>query len=146
MSNKPNKTKKFERRSKKVRKTQVAEGMEEKLVILPEQVWQELRDRGLHVPEGNFSIRYFARKLLPFTFVTELSVEAKKLLFKDLMKELVPEFDSTMCKGFAEVPYKIADQETIFDIAAMLTEEEDKAQRKKPKSVKLPAAAEEAVV
>lgn len=142
---KQNKTKKFERRSKKARRTQVAEGMEEKLVILSKQVWQELRDRGLHIPEGNFSIRYFSRKLLPFTFVNELSLEAKKLLFKELMKELVPEFDSTMAKGFAQVPYKIADQETLYDIAAMLTEEEDKEQRKKPKS-KTIAAAEEAVV
>lgn len=144
-TNKKAKTKKFERRNRRKKSAEIAADMEEKLITLPKALWEELRARGLHVPEGNFSTRFFARKLLPFTFVKELSTEAKKLLFKELMKELISNFDSTICKGFAECPYSIEDQETIHDIAAMLLEEEDKQQRKQKKQKPI-AVAEEAVV
>lgn len=139
------KKRKFERRKTKPQPAvNTGIDMEEKLVNLPAKIWQELRDRGFHVVPGNFSIRYFSRRLLPFTYVNELSLDAQKILFLNLCKAMFKDFDSTICKNFAEDMFGLADQEILHDIAAMISEEEYKKEERKAskkKKKKSPAVA-----
>jgi hypothetical protein len=91
--------------------------MQEKLVRLPASVWEGLRQKGMHIPDGNFSSKFFARKKLDFNFVGELSLEAKKILFIKLMPELLTEFDSTICRNMADDTYNEVDNNMLRNIA-----------------------------
>lgn len=99
--------------------------MQKKLVTLPQKLWEELRKKGYYVPKGDFSAKFFARKLLHFSFVKDITFDARKLLFINLMKEMFPTFDSTICKGFAEVVYTEADRQLLLNIAEKMDDNEE---------------------
>lgn len=96
------------------------EGLIAKLVEYPQEIWDFLKEqKGLFVPEGRFSPKYFAKNLLPFSFVKEISMGAKKKLCIMLLKEMI-NFDSTMARNFRDSCYTEEDREVFGDIAAML--------------------------
>jgi hypothetical protein len=96
-------------------------GIQKKLVTLPGIVWDELKGRGYHIPTGDFSSKFFARKLLHFSFVKDITMEAKKLLFIYLCREMFT-FDTTICKGFADVTYNEKDRNLFLNIADKIEE------------------------
>ena len=104
----------------------VDDEMQEKLVRLPASDWEGLRKKGRHIPEGNFSSKFFARKKLDFNFVEELSLEAKKILFIKLMGCLLTEFDSVICRNMASETYNQVDSNMMLNIADAMDDYSEK--------------------
>lgn len=100
--------------------------MQEKLVRLSKSDWESLRQKGRHIPEGNFSSKFFARKKLDFNFVEELSLEAKKILFIKLMPCLLTEFDSVICRNMASETYNQVDSNMLLNIADAMDDYSEK--------------------
>lgn len=100
--------------------------MQEKLVRLPASDWDALRDKGRHIPEGNFSSKFFARKKLDFNFVEELSSEAKKILFIKLMGTMLTAFDSVICRNMADVTYNPVDNNMLRNVADQMDDWSEK--------------------
>lgn len=96
-----------------------------KLVTLPQSAWDMLREMSYYIPKGDFSVKFYSRKLLHFSFVKEITAEARKLLFIYLMKEMF-EFDTTICRGFSDVVYNEKDRQLLLNIAEKMEEIEEK--------------------
>ena len=107
--------------------------VQEKLALLPKAEWDNLRAKGFAIPEENFSNFAFVKNRLPFSFVYDLSTEAKKKLFIRLVKSIIPNFTPVVCKNWADGCLTIAEQEVLHDIAAMM-DEDDYNQANKPKA------------
>lgn len=115
-----------EQKSKQQPKAKEEDGLIRKLVEYPQEVWDFLKEKkGLHVPVGNFSAYYFAKNLLPFDFVFDISQAARKKLFIKLAQALLPDFSSTVCRNFADGTLTEEDREILQDCATLMDEREE---------------------
>lgn len=113
------------------------DGVEEKLVALPTETWENLRQKGFHVPRGNFSPWFFTKNKLPLEALRELPHEAAKKAVMILLKALMPKTDSVVLKGFSEQAYDKRDAEILLDIADLFDATEqakgyEEAEKKEP--------------